>query len=351
MKGRKRKQRLINEFSWSFSRHTIFCECQKKYWYTYYGSWEGWMIFKSLSSSHGDKFSAYLYAMKNMQSIPMFVGSLVHRTIEEALKNVQQHRIPITLESLLKKGFASLKDGIDEAKSGVWRKAPKKYLNLFEVYHTNELCDDDVAKAEEKVRNCLTNWFNSPIAQDLITAPQATWLSIEELEKFYLDDVYKVWVVIDFAIKWKRKRGTNSVILFDWKTGAKTDLTVDQLYSYALFVSKVWNVAIDDIILTPYYLNTDIYEKIGKGQECVISQERLNKTEEFIRSSCKNMVEKLVGKNIGDNNADVENFPYAENRRRCDRCQFVELCRAANYEELGDSALRAIVERQLYWEE
>ena len=79
------KKQFKNEFSWSFSRHSTFKTCKRKYYYSYYGSWEGW-------NKDAEELNQKLYMLKNMTSLPMLAGSIVHDEVERTLKTLRYGR-------------------------------------------------------------------------------------------------------------------------------------------------------------------------------------------------------------------------------------------------------------------
>lgn len=66
------------EFSWSFSRHKTILECLLKYYYSYYGSHNGW-----LSSS--DAITKHIYRLKKITTLDMLLGEQVHNYIEKII--------------------------------------------------------------------------------------------------------------------------------------------------------------------------------------------------------------------------------------------------------------------------
>ncbi|MBT3393704.1 MAG: hypothetical protein HN411_01155 [Waddliaceae bacterium] len=343
--------KLKNEFSWSFSRNNAFEECEKKYWYTYYGSWEGWVMYQKNGAMKADSLAGYLYAMKNMKNMPMFVGTVVHGTIEYALKEYRANNTLVTLEAMIEKGEEELVRGIEEAKNEKWRESPKKYNSLLEVYYADrddvvEITEDTMKTAIDKMKRCITHWYNSPITQKMIMSPRSTFLGIEDLDSFIIDDVYKVWVVIDCALRWQREGKNDTIVLFDWKTGRHNEKDINQLYSYALFAEKSWGIEADRVVLVPYYLDSDNYDKTGAGQDKELSQEKIDSVEKFITMSSAMMEKKLHDtgegreKNLKKNIADVMDFPYTNDRRSCSRCQYRELCEATEYEEIPHERIR-----------
>ncbi len=335
-------KRLINEFSWSFSRHQSFSECLKKYWYNYYGSWEGWPLRRNDPRGKLDPLSAKLYLLKQMQTLPTFVGSLVHSIIEKSLKAYQKSKKLASLEDLLKELELEFKKGISEAQGDGYLRDPKRKTNLFEFYY-NHLQEGAIEASLEKAKTCLKNWYHSPILQNFALSDRASFVGIENLEHFFIDKRYKVWVVMDFAVRWQRKED-DLFVLFDWKTGAVSEKTGDQLLSYALFAKEKWNLANAQITLVPFYLQESKSEKIGEKEP--ISEAELSRIESFIRASCEEMskcLDQPQQKGQMDNQASIENFPYTENRYACKRCVYKELCEKAEFKEMNEEELRSLL--------
>ncbi len=339
-----KNSRLLNEFSWSFSRFNTFQECKKRYWYTYYGSWEGWPKTPWDSRPSIDPLASYLYAIKNMQRLPLFIGSCVHETIEKTLKDYMREKNDFpTPDSLVAKAIAHFNLGIEESKAEQWRTSPKKHLNLFEHYYNLPVADSILQEARQKIELCITNWVTSPIIKMLFDT-RAHILSVEEMGTFQLADKYKIIVVVDLAIKWKNSN-EDIYILFDWKTGQKSKKTDEQLYAYALFASKVWKAPHDNIILSPFYLLSNEYMKLGHRQKEPIAKEKLVQVENEIIASCETMSMPLQDLPLfaGSPPPDPTFFPYTQERNQCTLCPFHEVCQKANYEECSTQQLREII--------
>ncbi len=320
---------LLNEFSWSFSRASLFSDCQKRYWYTYYGSWEGWPKTPWDKRKQIDPLSSCLYTLKQMQSMPTFIGSTVHESIEHFLKTKK----PFELNALLDNAKKAFNEGIEEAISGKWKNAPKKHTNLFEYYYGDLPSNETLTHAENKVVSCLENWYASPIVQQLAFHADSRFLSVEELASFQLADKYKIIVVIDFAVMWK-----DLSILFDWKTGEESEKTEEQLYLYALFANRVWSIPFEKIVLSPFYLSKNSYTKIGAGCAKPLDLQKIQTLEKNIETSCDQLSLLHVVPN-------VEQFAYTAERKKCARCPFKEICEHADYqnltrEELADAVLK-----------
>src|SRR5262249_27125075 len=152
--------------------------------------------------------------------IAMYLGTCVHGAIEGCLK--QKTKLLPPLEDLIRIATTKFHQGIKESREEKWRESPKKYANLFESYFGKKedpFSREIVAGAEEKIRKCLTNWYESAIAKMAFDV-RSDWISVEKLDSFQLDR-YKIIVVVDFALRWKG----DTFILFDWKTGAESEKT------------------------------------------------------------------------------------------------------------------------------
>jgi hypothetical protein len=331
--------RLVNEFSWSFSRHSIFQECEKKYWYSYYGTWEGWPKTPYDSRPSIDPLASYLYTMKQIQALPAFVGSCVHAAIEHVLKKgfALKERQKPALDELCSFALQKFQKGIEDTKSGAWKEAPKKFANLFEFYFCppGNIPLDSVKEQEyrNKITTCLENWCNSPIAH-MAYDSRAKWMSAEELTHFSLKG-NKIIVVVDFAMKWPRG-GDDVLILFDWKTGKESEKTEEQLYAYALWAHHALGTPLDKLILSPFYLFDNNYTKIGAGQARALDSAEASRIEELILSSCDKMKKVHSNDPLGP---DVKLFPHTKNRNFCARCPFQELCKKTEFKTLSRKEL------------
>ena len=181
-------QRLQNVCRWSSSREATFNECRKKYWYTYYGSWEGWPKTPFDTRSSIDPLAAYLYMLKNMQPACMFLGSLVHKIIEETLKSSTQTRKSPSAQELTTKASAYLDKALAESQSQQWKSRPKHHCNLFEHYYGLPVGEDEVNAMRTKIHTCLMNWVSSPCTKNIAMDQRSEWLGIESTQTFALEE-------------------------------------------------------------------------------------------------------------------------------------------------------------------
>ena len=328
-------ERLQNTCSWSSSRESTFRECKKKYWYTYYGAWEGWPLYFRDPRSHVSPLAAYLYRLKNMQPVSMFVGSLVHKVIEESVPSLIQTKKLPPKSALLEKGKTLLSKGLEESSSKAWLTHPKKHTNLLEDYYQHH--KPSYEELEHKVTTCLSNWYDSPLTQGMLLHPNTTFGDVEKLMQFSLGADMQCIVVFDLYVHWKREEKDEKLLIFDWKTGSESDRIMKQMAAYALAAIHLLRVPLSSIIVCPFYLmdSPTAYKKIGAGSPHPLSEKDIEETKRSISSALQEMKELHVEGRL----PDPTRFPYVEERRQCRFCPFQELCEKASFQEKNPSEL------------
>jgi len=336
--------RLINQCRWSSSRESTFSECRKKYWYSYYGAWEGWPKTPYDTRPSIDPLAQYLYTLKNMQPLCMFMGSAVHKTIEWCLKKIEKSKEAPPIEVLHRHVAQSIETGIADSISKRWKNRPKHHTNLLEHYYGLPFSEDDQQAVHEKALLCITNWYSSACFQKLALNPKSTWLGIEVPHTFALKPGIEAIVVYDFFLSWPQEKGPPLTIIFDWKTGKRSPKVEAQLLSYALAAHTLFHTPYDALILSPFYLSEgpDGYQKIGVGQAVSIDTQKISAIKEQIIASAKEMLFLHPEKDSSGIVVppDPAPFVYTENRRSCQRCPFQEVCQKAQYQPLSSQELR-----------
>jgi len=295
-----------NEFSWSISRAKMFRECLRKYYYSYYGSWNGW-------TEEGSPYAKLCYRLKQIVDLPTWAGDIVHRAIETALRRWRRGQI-MSREAMQSLARNMLNNEWKESAEGLWLRHPKKYRNLFEHYYSREVSAEDRSALRQKVFDSLQAFEEMGWARELRSLPPDDWLTVEELLSFPIAET-KVWVVIDCAFR----RGAETVI-YDWKTGAaaEEDTASDQLICYALFAATVWGASLDSLRLSPVYLAE------RSAPRHTVSAEQVIGFRERAFQSVKEMREHLA--DPVRNLAREEAFPRTTETSRCQRCGFFEVC-------------------------
>lgn len=294
-----------NRFSWSFTRHKMFHECRRLYYLNYYGYWDGW------SDDAGDDVRL-TYRLKKMQSLPMWLGSIVHEMIERILGDARNQELN-SLDRYQQQARDKMNRGWVQSTEKKWMWKPKWNLNLFEHYYDVEITKEQRLAMREKVFRCLENFMESDLFDGLERLRPTEWKSVEKLDQFVVGEE-PVYVKIDCATMCDEV-----MTIYDWKTGKLTDDTAVQLGCYALYVHHVWHTPVEKQDLVSYYLDAN---KIVKHSPTV---EELIETKDFILRSMEEMIEALDS-TADENTATAENFPMTENRGKCRRCFFRERC-------------------------
>jgi hypothetical protein len=285
--------------------------------------------------------------LKNMQPACMFMGSSVHKTIEWALKTHEKSKQLPPESNLIDYIQKLIIKSIEDSSLKRWKIHPKHHMNLLEHYYNASFGKDDADQLQEKAISCIKNWYISPLVQQVILSPRASWLGIEAMQTFTLEKDIEAIVVYDFYLNWSKSDKTNTMLIFDWKTGQENKKIEDQLFAYALAAKKLFSVSPEALILSPFYLNAGPsgYKKYGAGQEKTIDEAILQATQERIIASAKQMLSVHPQKNEQGiyPPPDPTLFPYPDDKRGCRRCQFQELCQASRFQEKSYEELRCLV--------
>ena len=291
---------LKSELTWSFSRSRLFEECRRAYYYHYYASWGGW-------SENSDEFVRKAYILKNMRNINIWVGDVVHQIIKWIFESKN-----ISCEEALKKSKQLLVRTWEQSRSKAWLKNPKNNLNLFEHYYNCEPERDTIAKQLKKVARSIRNVYESGLFEYFSSLPPQNILSIDTMDHFIFEGI-KAFAVPDFAIKDRK------YVLYDWKTGKKSDKDIRQLSCYVLYAVNKWSIDSQDIQIVPVYI---AQEKAG-----IDAFENIDIDEVRSRIACSISEMKKVLIDIESNKADIALCPKTDDSWRCVNCRFKEICR------------------------
>ena len=293
---------IKNTFSWSHSRHRMFNECRRKYYYNYYGFWGGW-------SYTADRRTRDIYILKNLQTLPMLLGDSVHRTIGNYLGELRKGRgVPLT--SLVKQFRGYMKHSFEESMTGKYRVDPKKYCGLWEHEYGLSITKDDLDDLIRQGESCLKNFYNSKVLSEIKATNINDWLPIEQYQDFNFEGT-TIYVKIDFALVHEGR-----TVIYDWKTG-KTHSTDDlQLAGYALYSTKKWGA---ELPITTREYNCR-YDELRESE---VGRNEIEGVKDKIRKSIAEMKKLLF--NPASNTAREADFEKSEGPQ-CDYCNFRRVC-------------------------
>jgi hypothetical protein len=294
-----------NPFSWSMSRGRTFEECARRYYFQYYGHQGGWL-------ASADERTREIYLLKQVQNRYMWIGDLVHRAVEVALKLYQMHgelpprrEMEARFDRQMRDGFRASRD--DRLRSQ--GEGPRLFEHEFPV----ELDESVWAEMHQRGLQAIRGLWTSPLLARIQEAGRERILAVEEHGTFEVADV-EVRVRVDLAF-WDGER----LRVVDWKTGrARSRDSATQLAGYALFARQRWNAPVDRILATEAYLLR------GEAVDHAISAPHLAAAADFIRRSVRAMQGPLV--DVEANLAEEADFGRVDDLRVCRDCAFQRVC-------------------------
>ncbi|MDD3297082.1 MAG: PD-(D/E)XK nuclease family protein [Candidatus Omnitrophica bacterium] len=295
--------KLKSELTWSFSRDRLFNECRRAYYYNYYASWGGW-------SKDADDFSRKAYILKNMRSIDIWIGDIIHQIIKWVIQNKVVKK-NITFEESKQKAKQLLTKTWEQSRSRLWEDNPKYNLNLLEHYYKRDLDRELLRSKLEKVTKSINNFYHSKLFEELSFLSKESFLSVEDLDSFDFEGT-KVFAIPDFAIK------SEGYYLYDWKTGKPSDKDVLQLSFYVLYAVEKWGVLEKSIHVVPVYLNQEHVsfkpvEALAVADVKIYMRESIAKMKNILADSSNNVI-------------DVQKCSKSKDAWKCRNCKFQEIC-------------------------
>jgi len=294
-----------NEFAWSVSRDDTFRKCRRMYYYQYYGYWGGW-------DYAADKRTRTIYILKQLQNRHMWAGTKVHDCIEETLDVIKTGNKKIDIERKIKNTLGLMRKEFLNSKNKKYLEDPKSCA-LFEHEYGLDVSKEDWQTNANNVVECLMRFFNSDVYVEISKLSNIQWLELEKFPYFYLDD-FKIYAALDFAL-----RRNDEIIIYDWKTG-KEDPEKDkfQLACYGLFATDKWKIQSDKVRLLDFYLSS------GNQKEISLGDFKSDEIQDQIIKSIDQMTDLLDDPQ--ENTAREDNFPFTENEKICNYCNFKKIC-------------------------
>ncbi|MBS3788693.1 MAG: PD-(D/E)XK nuclease family protein [Candidatus Bipolaricaulota bacterium] len=302
-------QDFKNNFSWSNSRLSTFKSCKRKYYFQYYGFWDGW-------EDDVPERVRNIYRLKKLNNRHTWKGTIIHEAIAFLLKSLLEDK---TLDKgeFKKAVVRKMRDQYKTSLSGDYKTNPKDNFGLLEHYYEEEveketwqLLRDDVIRSLDNFRgsqfwkktqslsmeDCLSLEGDLKGSDNIwknISPNLNTWRNLPSspaVDSFSLDGE-KVWVKIDFAYQ----EEDGSVRLIDWKSGnSEGEPDSTQLNIYGYYATEVWDIPEEKIHLKAYNVNQD------ERHERTFSKEGKQETREKILKSVESMKEMLTDKKANE---------------------------------------------------
>lgn len=278
---------------WSISRYETFDKCRRLYFYTYY-------------SKFATSVPLYkINALKNLTSVPLEIGNVVHDVIEAFLKRLQKSDSDIDERRFL--GYA--------------RQKMEEYFStktFIETYYGGHPAIDR-EEAFGRIARCLENFIGSScytwIFMKALTNRDNWMIEPQGYGETRLNGL-KAYCKMDFLFP---VDGTMHIM--DWKTGARNIYKhSSQLKGYAAAAQANFKVPTSRIFPKIIYL----YPEFGEF-ELPIRDDELREFFLTIREQTQAMHGYCA--DIANNlPRPIEEFPMTPSPALCQQCNFQELC-------------------------
>jgi hypothetical protein len=298
---------LTNSFSWSRSRHNMFHDCRRRYFYHYYGAWGGWEAAAPTEARR-------LYVLKQLTGRQGWAGRVVHEAVEMTLKALHAGR-ELPEAWLAEETVRRMREEWRFSRAGGYRERPKGAVALFEHEYGVAVPARDWPVLREHVLRCLRNFHRLPLLAEIRGTPRERWILIEDMRAFDFEGT-PVYAAPDFGYWTTGDR----LVLIDWKTGSPDpDETAIQLGGYALYAQDILEVPPARVDLLEVNL------RAGEVTAHPWDEARLADMRERLRLSIRAMQAWL--RDPAANAAVIDDFERTEDLRLCRWCNFRAVCR------------------------
>ncbi len=278
---------------WSISRHEVFDKCKRRYYYTYYS--------KYVQDVPGYK----LKMLRDLTSVPLEIGNVIHDVIEAFLRRLQKSDSDIDEDRFYQ--FARSKAA-----------ALFKGKTFMETYY--KYTDDiDFDRAMERIEKGLTNFIKSPVYSWIFmkaVTNRTNWM-IEPpgMGETRLNGL-KAYSKMDFLFP-----VGDEVHILDWKSGKKDAAKHGvQLIGYAAAANSNFNISCKTIFPRIIYLLPEFDE-----MSVEVSEKELQNFFDTVKAQTEQMYSFCsdVEKNIP---LGMEKFQKSPSPSMCRFCNYQELC-------------------------
>jgi hypothetical protein len=278
---------------WSISRFEVFDKCKRQYFYTYYGKHvPGVPVYK-------------INQLKELTSIPLETGNVVHDVLEAFLRRLQQSDRDIDEKRFFEFAHSLVKKYFSE----------KTFIEHYYAYEPQI----DMNRVIHKVDICLKNFIESP------TYNWIFMVALHNRENWIVEPAgygetrlnnLKVYCKMDFLLP-----ADECIYILDWKTGHRDEVKHGtQLIGYSAAASSMFSLPWNRIFPRIVYLFPEFDE-----MEVSISDEDRDRFLTLIKEQTDAMYSWCsdVENNIP---LPIDAFTKSPSPSLCRQCRFRELC-------------------------
>ncbi|MBS3788066.1 PD-(D/E)XK nuclease family protein, partial [Candidatus Bipolaricaulota bacterium] len=160
-----------NNFSWSNSRLSTFNSCKRKYYFNYYGFWDGW-------DEDAPERVRTIYRLKKLNNRHTWKGTIIHEAIAFLLKSLLENET-LEVEEFKEAVVERMRDQYRTSDSGHYKADPKNNFDLLEHEYDEEVAKETWQLLKESVLRSIGNFRSSKFWKKAQLLPQEDCLSLE----------------------------------------------------------------------------------------------------------------------------------------------------------------------------
>lgn len=310
------QERKYPEKSWSISKMKTLENCERDYYYTYYGSHNGWIY----TSTDEQKMA---WRLKKLTNLWMCFGEVVHKEIKGIINICKKDKTKFMNatrfnEVTLNKLRNIIRESIQKYNTKEWDEYPKGIM-LQEYYYGDKISKQIGNELKERLSQCINSFYVSKSFEDILKSETVIIENDEDIFSSINYDSLKVYSKIDLLYK----DYDGYYVIVDWKTGKASDSDKEQLLVYAWYVMEQYGVHYSRIKGRIEYLLD------GHAEEVIFKQEDI----EFIKNKVSNDL-KIINYYLYDivlnKPKEKEVFQKTLKNYKCSNCKFRMLCNDDN---------------------
>lgn len=306
------QERKYPEKSWSISKMKTLENCERDYYYTYYGSHNGWIY----TSTYEQKIA---WRLKKLSNLWMCFGDVVHREIKGIINICKKDKTKFMNatrfnEIILNKLRNIIRESIQKYNTKEWDEYPKGIM-LQEYYYGEKISKQIGNELKERLSQCVNNFYVSKTFEEILNKDTVIIENDEDIFSSINYEGLKVYSKIDLLYK----DYEGYYVIVDWKTGKISNSDKEQLLVYAWYVMEQYGVHYSRIKGRIEYLLD------GYAEEILFKLEDI----EYIKSKVLNDL-KIINYYLDDINLNKakkkEEFQKTFKTYKCANCKFRMLC-------------------------
>lgn len=290
---------------WSHTLGADLDECHRRVYYRVYGSWGGW-------TPNNGNIPRLLYQAKVSDSLPTYVGSLVHFVIQKIVERVRAQLPLAPDEKLLMRLQERMTWEIEYSKQGRWRslRNPKRATLILRPHLLGEdLHRPQIEEAMERGRAAL-NAFLEHYLPYIRTLDPEQILLIDSLDSIEHRG-FVLFMSPDLVVR------RDDRVVIDWKTGIGTN--TDQLKAYAMYLVH-WEKREHDLQIDPDIITGRSIPLLNHKNEAVIKMSQADIDEAMDRINRD--IDTLVSLHEDGMARNEMAFAKTDHTGLCEHCTF-----------------------------